>query len=422
MKKNKNYLFFFLLFFFVVTNHTLCYANEETNINLYAQSAVLMDADSGRILYSKNEEAFMANASTTKIVTCILALELGNLEDLVYISKNASRMPDVQLNANEGEYYYLKDLLYSLMLESHNDVAVAIAEHIGGDTIGFATLMNELAQKVGCENTFFVTPNGLDGVASVKTDTGEIVEQNHGTTAKDLSLLMRYCIMESPQKEMFLEITRMQSYTFSNYKKNEDETITKGTRTFSCSNKNAFLQMMAGALSGKTGFTNKAGYCYVGALERDDKTYIVALLACGWPNNRTYKWSDTKALMNYGIENYQKAYLNDLVLEESFFDPIIVKNGKTNHIGDIAYSNLLLEMKFSYESILLKEEDDLYFVYDKQEELVAPVLKGACIGSVKIMLNDEVLESFEVTSGDSIEEIDFYWCFFQVMENFLIFS
>ena len=150
----------------------------------------------------------------------------------------------------------------------------------------FASLMNEKAVRLGCEDTYFITPNGLD--ASDKNGV-------HHTTAADLALIMRYCIMESPQKDAFLEITQAESHSFSDC---------SGAKSFSCTNHNAFLKMMDGALSGKTGFTADAGYCYVGALSSEGRTFIVALLACGWPNNKGYKWSDTRKLMTYGMENY----------------------------------------------------------------------------------------------------------------------
>ena len=146
--------------------------------------------------------------------------------------------------------------------------------------------MNEKAKELGCMDTHFVTPNGLDG---------EDEEGIHSTTAADLARIMKYCIMDSPKKEEFLKITRTASYQFGDR---------EGKRSFSCNNHNAFLNMMEGALSGKTGFTGDAGYCYVGSLRRNDRTFIVALLACGWPNNKGYKWKDTRALMEYGLANY----------------------------------------------------------------------------------------------------------------------
>ena len=247
--------------------------------NLYAQSAVLMDADSGRVLFGKNENEAKPMASTTKIMTCILALENMEEGQIVAASDYAASQPKVRLGVRGKEEYYLKDILYSLMLESHNDSAVVVAEGIAGSVEAFAGLMNQKAREIGCKDTYFVTPNGLDAYDDGGT---------HSTTARDLAAIMRYCIMESPKKEEFLEITGTKNYHFTNV---------AGDREFSCNNHNAFLDMMDGALTGKTGFTGDAGYCYVGALRKDGKTLIVALLACGWPNNKGYKWKDTTALM-----------------------------------------------------------------------------------------------------------------------------
>ena len=130
-----------LFLFFSIEAH-----GEELEGDLYSLSAVLMDGESGRILYEKNGKEFLSNASTTKILTCILALEEGKQEGEVIISEYAASMPDVQLNVRAGERYYLKDLLYSLMLESHNDVAVAIAEHLAGSCENFSKKMNQKAR------------------------------------------------------------------------------------------------------------------------------------------------------------------------------------------------------------------------------------------------------------------------------------
>ena len=142
------------------------------------------------------------------------------------------------------------------------------------------------AEEIGCSDTHFVTPNGLDD-----EDAGG----EHATTAVDLARILRYCIMQSPKRDEFLEITRTKTYEFSDVEQKKH---------YSCYNHNAFLDMMEGALTGKTGFTGKAGYCYVGALESEGRTFVVALLGCGWPNNRSYKWTDTKKLMDYAKEHF----------------------------------------------------------------------------------------------------------------------
>lgn len=178
--------------------------------SLYALSAVLMDGDSGRVLFEKNGEEKRPMASTTKIMTCILILENGNPEDAAVTTSYAASMPKVHLGAVQGEEFYVKDLLYSLMLESHNDSAVILAEYLSGSVQEFALKMNEKAKEIGCQDTWFITPNGLDAQEEAE---GEI--KKHSTTASDLARIMRYCIKESPQKEDFLEITKTPSYTFS---------------------------------------------------------------------------------------------------------------------------------------------------------------------------------------------------------------
>ena len=286
-------------------------------LELRARAAVLMDGDTGRILYGKNQDQTLPMASTTKIMTCILALENASLDDVVEVSSYAASMPDVQLNIREGEQYRLGDLLYSLMLESHNDTAAAIAEHVAGTREAFADMMNQKARDIGCRDTFFITPNGLD---AEDPDTGRI----HSTTAAELAGILRYCLFQSPEREGFLQVTRAPSHAFSDV---------SGTRTFSCVNHNALLTTTKGAISGKTGFTAGAGYCYVGAVKKGEKTFIAALLGCGWPPHRTYKWEDMGRLLAFGDENYD---FYELLKETPEIPPIPVKNRKP----DRAYSGI----------------------------------------------------------------------------------
>ena len=270
--------------------------------DLYALSACLMDADSGRVLYGKNVDEVRAMASTTKIMTLIIALEYGNAEDTVTISPYAASMPDVQLNVRAGEQYRLGDLCYAMMLESYNDIAAAIAEHIGmayadidiNDTekrsiddsrkcvSAFAGLMNDKARELGCENTYFITPNGLDA----EDENGK-----HSTTARELALIAAYAV----KKDDFNVITGTKQYSFCEI---------NGKRNCNVYNKDAFLNQMSGAFGIKTGFTGNAGYCFVGALKSDGRTFISVVLGSGWPSARTYKWKDTRKLMEYGINNF----------------------------------------------------------------------------------------------------------------------
>lgn len=404
-------LFCFFLSILILFSGIFAHADEASAVpeNLYAQSAVLMDAFSGRILYEKNGREFMANASTTKILTCILALESKKTEELVQVSAYAASMPDVQLNIREGEQYLLQDLLYSLMLESHNDTAVAIAEHVAGSCQEFSRLMNEKARSIGCSNSWFITPNGLDATQTITTKTGESVIREHGTTAADLALIMRYCIEESPEREAFLKITGTGSYSFSDKIVSEKGEILNGSRSFSCRNHNSFLQMMEGALSGKTGFTGKAGYCYVGALTRNEKTYIVALLACGWPNNRNYKWQDTRKLMEYGLSAYKLCSLEEVRPKQKEIYQTEVKEAQGGKIGQKIMVNLSREEDGKNPCILLKEEEKLSVKVEKYP-LTAPVGKGEKAGKILYLINDELWKSENLIITETMDKIDMKWC------------
>jgi len=400
-----------------VTSDNVITGQEE--LKLYARSAVLMDADSGRILYAKNPDDVLAMASTTKIMTLIIALENEKENDIATVSSYAASQPKVHLGMRTGEQFYLNDLYYSLMLESHNDTAVCIAEHIGRQFSGennneyndkansrrfveiFLDKMNEKAQKLGLEHTYFLTPNGLDNQR--RLDNGDIKE--HQTTAAELASILKYCINDSPSRERFLEITGKDTYSFTDV----DE-----KRSFYCSNHNAFLHMMDGAFTGKTGFTSKAGYCYVGALRQKEKTFIVSLLACGWPNNKNYKWSDATDLMNYGLENYeyQNVYPEHIKLPK-----ISILNGIPDHKMlpiEVKANNTEKELR-----VLLHKNEKVSIEYKIKKQVQAPVKKGDTVGAVYYKVNDYLLAEYPVISGMDIEEMNLLWCFKEVIGKYV---
>ena len=258
----KNYIVYLLVMIVVICGCPVpSSAAEEPK--LYAKAAVLTDADTGRVLYGRAPDEALPMASTTKIMTLILALEYGNPDDVVTVSSYAAKMPEVRLGLHAGDRYVLQDLLYSMMLESHNDSACAVAEQVGGSVEAFAQMMNRKAAEIGLHDTYFITPNGLDAEDAVGV---------HSTTAEDLAKLMRYCVFVSEEKEEFQEICQTRQYTFASC---------DGTRQFTVYNKNALLDQMDGVLAGKTGFTGNAGYCYVAAVNVGEKHFIVALLAAG---------------------------------------------------------------------------------------------------------------------------------------------
>lgn len=398
---------------------------KSTTSQLYARAAVLMDADNGRILLGKNEDEALPMASTTKIMTCILALEKGDTEDVAEVSAYGAGQPKVHMGAKKGESYRIGDLLYALMLESYNDAAVIIAEYYGSQMAGlsgdiashsaaeskqavlaFTAEMTKKAKELGCKDTFFVTPNGLDGSLELKK-SGKSINYEHHTTAADLAAVMSYCIVKSPKKEAFLKITRTPSYTFHDRKRMESG-WQEGSRTVACMNHNAFLQMMDGALSGKTGFTGKAGYCYVGALEKDKKRFTIALLACGWPNNKSWKWHDARLLYEYGLEHYDRRDIR----EERILPDVRVKNGQRDSAG--------LECREETIELLLSREDEIKVEWDVPKSLTAPVVKGEQVGRVAYFVNGELYREFPVTAAENVPEITYFYCIIRIIRNIFL--
>ena len=246
------------------------------NYNLSSDCALLINADTGKVLYAKNENIAHANASTTKIMTCILALENCKMNEKVKFSSHAASIEASKLYANAGEVFYMKDLLYSLMLPSHNDTAVAIAEHISGSSSKFVKLMNRKAAEIGCSNTHFATPNGLDA------------GYNHYTTASDLAKIAQYAI----KIPTFRKLINTSSYSFSN--------LNTG-RKYYVSTTNSLLGNVPGVHGMKTGYTNKAGYCFVGlSSSAKGNTYISVVLG----GNSSYeRWQDSKRLLTYAYKH-----------------------------------------------------------------------------------------------------------------------
>ena len=352
--------------------------------NLHAGYALLMDASNRRVLYEKSGYEQVPMASTTKIMTLLIALENGNPEDLVTVSSYAASMPDVQLNMKKGEQYRLCDLLYSLMLESHNDSAVAIAEHIGGSVEGFAAMMNEKAKELGAYNTNFVTPNGLDA-------------DNHYTTAYDLALISSYAI----ENETFLQIIQTPSYTFHEQ---------SSGRSFTVNNKDRFLTSYEGAIGIKTGFTGKAGYCFVGAVNRDDKRFVSVVLACGWPPHKTYKWKDTTNLMNYGMSQYS---LKEVLAKDTAFQQIPVT--------DSIEGGTVTPYAKDSVALLLREDETVSFDIKLPSRLQAPVKRESTVGEMTIKINDEVYKIVPLYSREGHTKITYSYILKNVlMQYFLI--
>ena len=252
---------------------TSAQGEEGEPIDTCARSAILMERHTGRVLFSHNIGEALPMASTTKVMTALMAIEYGHLDEVVTVGRNAYGVPGTSIYLDLGEQIPLRDLLYGLMLASGNDAAVAIAEHISGDTASFCQQMTQRAAELGCTDTVFVNPNGLP-------------VSGHHTTAKDLALIAR----EAMSHTLFREIVSTQRAS-----------IPWAGRSYSriLNNKNRLLSTYAGATGIKTGYTKAAGRCLVFGAERGGLEVIGVVLNCSdWFN-------EAARLMDLGFERYE---------------------------------------------------------------------------------------------------------------------
>ena len=232
-------------------------------VSTSASSAILMDVDSGRVLYEQNADAKMLIASTTKILTALVAIREGDLSDMVTVSREAAYTEGSSMYLKVGEQLTLETLLYGLLLCSGNDAAVAIAEHISGSQERFADLMNETARDIGMEHSSFANPNGLD-------------DEDHYSTARDMARLACAAV----ENETLVRMASTRS-------------VTIGGRTMT--NHNKLLSQIEGCIGLKTGYTDEAGRCLVSAAERDGAVIISVVL------HDPEDWDDSAALLDWGF-------------------------------------------------------------------------------------------------------------------------
>ncbi|WP_295578826.1 D-alanyl-D-alanine carboxypeptidase family protein [uncultured Oscillibacter sp.] len=231
-----------------------------------AASAILVDVDSGRVLYEQNADARMLIASTTKILTALVAIREGDLSDVVTVKREAALTEGSSMYLKEGEQLTLETLLYGLLLCSGNDAAVAIADHVGGSQAGFVKMMNDTAREIGMEHSSFANPNGLD-------------DENHYSTARDMACLARTAV----DNETLVRIA-------------STRTVTIGGRTMT--NHNKLLAMEEGCIGLKTGYTRAAGRTLVSCAERGGQRLVAVTLQDG------NDWADHQSLYDYGFAAY----------------------------------------------------------------------------------------------------------------------
>lgn len=317
-----------------------------------AASAILVDADSGRVLYEQNADAKMLIASTTKILTALVAIREGNLSDTVTVSRAASVTEGSAMYLKPGEKLNLETLLYGLMLCSGNDAAVAIAEHVGGSVDEFVSLMNETAREIGMENSSFANPNGLDA------DT-------HYSTARDMATLARVAL----ENETLMRIA-------------STKTVTIGGRTMT--NHNKLLSWQEGCLGLKTGYTRAAGRTLVTCAEKNGQRLIAVTLQDG------NDWADHQSLFEYGFSAYPAKQAAQLgrVMERV---PVLS--------GIQATAPLVAADSFSWP---LKEGEELKWTIQLEQTLSAPLTAGTRVGQAVFTIDGREVGRVDLLCGETV--------------------
>lgn len=324
-----------------------------------AASAVLIEAESGHILYEKDAHTPRPMASTTKIMTALVVIEAGRLDEVTKVSPSAAATEGSSIYLKPGERISVRNLLYGLMLESGNDAAAALAEHVGGSIEGFASLMNRRAALMGLKSTRFCNPSGLP-------------DQNHYTTAYELALIGR----QGLRNPVFAEIVSTKSYKAPM----EDGS---GVRYFT--NGNKLLRLYPHATGMKTGFTKQAGRCLISSAERDGVTLIAVTL------NDGNDWNDHMTMHNYGFE---------VVTKEPVLSPreVVVKrpvgNGKTLvTLSNTEGLSLYRGLSGGYERVI-----------SAAPLILAPVKAGDVLGEVSFVRDGRLVASVPLTAQNGVEE------------------
>ena len=338
-------------------------AKAEEEVKTSARAAVLIERNTGMVLLCHNENEPLPMASTTKVMTALLALEKGNLDDVVTVGCNAYGVPGTSIYLNLGERITLRDLLYGLLLASGNDAAVAIAEHIGGSVEAFCAMMTERAAELGCENTVFVNPNGLPA-------------DGHHTTAYDLALIAR----EAMKHETFREIVSTRRASIPWEGRSYDRIL---------NNKNRLLADYEGATGIKTGYTRAAGRCLVFGARRDGLEVIGVVLNCAdWFN-------EAARLMDLGFERYEGF---TALSEGETVRVLPVMDGKQDTVYICAGADLTAAVPRGEIPAL---------EFDMPDSLPAGMQMGDVVGEARIMLEGRMLASVPLVLTESLTPRDY---------------
>ena len=332
---------------------------------LTARSAIVMDAVTGTVLYERDIDARRYPASTTKMMTLIVALEHGNLDDIVTVSKNAEGVEGSTLWLVQGDKIPLGELLAGMMMHSGNDATVAVAEHIAGSVPAFVQMMNEKAGEIGAYNTHFVNPNGLP-------------DDNHYTTAFDLAKIAAY----GYSIPHFEEIVSRQEATYEWVKDPAKQ----------LRNENQMLWLYRGGNGVKTGYTEAAGRCLVSAARRDGMQLVAVVL------DSYYMWNDSIALLDYGFQN---ARPRNLVKKGEVVAKVKVADGRQDELELVAAESMIAAEKVGENGKVEKK-------VEVPDEVAAPIKKGDVVGKVVCYYDGKRQGAINLLAANDVEYYSFW--------------
>lgn len=361
---------------------------ESAQVDIKSPSAILIEAESGQVLFEKNSDIAMAPASVTKIMTLLLAFEAldkgdFSLEDKVVVSKHAASMGGSQCFFEDGEEQTVEDMIKCIIIASGNDAAVAMAEKIAGSEQAFVDMMNDKAKKIGMKNASFKNACGLDG-------------EGHKMSARDISIMSRELIVKHPEIFDYSTIW-MDSIIHK---------TARGESRFDLVNTNKFLNMYTGATGLKTGYTSTAKYCMSATAERDG-IQLIAVIMGG--ETKDIRNGDACQLLDYGYSKCHK-YCDSNVIKEK---KISIDKGTSDYVK--------IKNVSKFESILLGSESE-EIVNKKiklQENLTAPVKKGDELGEICYYAGERYIGKVTLYAGENVDRMDIGYAVKTVMKKFL---
>ena len=365
----KKILLIFIAFIFFISNV------HAENITKYSQSAVLMEKSTGKILYELDSTKENPPASMTKIMSMILIMDqikMGKLafNDKVVISENASSMGGSQVYLNTNETYKVEELLKSVAIASANDAVVALAEKTYGSVEKFVEKMNLKCKEIGCKNTNFINPHGLDA-------------EGHYSSSYDMALMARYLITNH---EDILKYTSI----YEDYLHRPD-----GSQTWLV-NTNKLVRFYDNVDGLKTGFTEGAGYCLTATAKRGEMRLISVVMGVDTIDNRT---SDTVKLLNYGFNTYK---LETIYKKGKVIDKVKVEKGKKDFVE-------IVLMNDATELLSNEENKKNYMINIELKKLVAPIKKGKVVGEAEIIDNEgNIIDIEQITVKEDVEKANYF--------------